>query len=270
MIVLRRYMNNNLRNYNYVIGCEDTRQAIAIDPLDADVVLAMAEEQGLSIKLIINTHEHHDHIGGNPGVKAATGAEILAYEAARCVIPDVDRGLQAGDRVELGSLAFNVLFTPGHTAVHLCLLSDRDSASSGSNGEPVLFSGDTLFNAGAGKCSVPFGGDPDTLYDTFVSRFQPLADDVLLYPGHDYMKNNLAFAQTREPGNDMIQYWQDQVSGCEPDDMPVMNLGQERSYNSFLRLNQPEIREVLLQRFPDLGLGDRDVFKALRSLRDQW
>ncbi len=108
------------------------------------------------------------------------------------------------------------------------------------------------------------------MYDTFVSQLMPLPDETLLHPGHDYMKTNLAFALNREPDNTMAEYWTDQVQVLEPDDMPVMTLGQERQYNPFLRLHEPKIRAQLLQDFPQLGQGDRDVFRALRQLRDQW
>lgn len=257
-------MFNRLGNFNYLIGCEQTRQAIALDPLDGEHMLQLAEQQGWQIKLIINTHEHHDHIEGNPVVAAATGAHIWAHKNAMGKIPNVDRGLIAGDVVELGSIRLTVLYTPGHTPVHLCLLAEADDY----NLQPVLFSGDTLFNACAGNCFN--GGDVDTMYDTFVSQLLPLPDETLLYPGHDYMKNNLAFALSREPGNPDALHWQQQLADTEHDDMPVMTLGQERLYNPFLRLHSEKIRRQLKQEFPQLGDGDRDVFKALRTLRDQW
>ena len=264
MKIFRRYMNNPLRNFNYLICCEQTRQAIALDPLDGEGMVQLAAEQGYDIRLIINTHEHHDHIEGNPAIKAATGAQILAHKNAIGRIPDVDRGLSPGDIVELGSLRLKVVPTPGHTPVHVCLLVE----AADNEGTPVLFSGDTLFNACAGNCRN--GGNVDEMYDSFVSQLQPLPDETLLYPGHDYMKNNLAFAETREPGNPMIPYWRDQVIASEPDDMPVMTLGEERQYNPFLRLHSAEVTARLREEFPDLGQGDRDVFKALRRLRDNW
>lgn len=264
MIVLRHYMNNPLRNFNYLIGCEHSGEAIALDPLGADDVMALARDNGLTIRLILNTHEHHDHIDGNPVVQAATGAEVWAHQNAEGKIPNQARGLVAGDVIEVGTLRLKVLFTPGHTLAHLCLLSE----DGGPQGQPVLFSGDTLFNAAAGNCFR--GGDVDQMYDTFVSQFQPLPDETLLYPGHDYMKNNLNFALDREPDNDMARYWLEQVEAIEAADMPVMTLGQERTYNPFFRLHQPRIRERLKESFPSLGEGDRDVFKALRALRDKW
>ena len=102
MLVLRRYMHNGLRNFNYLIGCEETGQAIALDPLDGEQMLALADEHQLQIKLIINTHEHHDHIDGNPVVQAATGAPVWAHKNAMGKIPDQAHGLVAGDVVEVG------------------------------------------------------------------------------------------------------------------------------------------------------------------------
>lgn len=264
MKILRRYMFNRLGNFNYLIGCEQTRQAIALDPLDGEQMLALAEEHGWQIKLIINTHEHHDHIEGNPVVAAATGAEIWAHKNALGKIPHQSRGLVAGDVVELGSIRLNVLYTPGHTPVHLCLLAEADEH----NPVPILFSGDTLFNACAGNCFN--GGDVDTMYDTFVSQLAPLPDETLLYPGHDYMKNNLQFALSREPGNSRALHWQKNVAELEHDDMPIMTLGQERGYNPFLRLGSEKIRQTLKKDFPDLADNERAVFKALRTLRDGW
>lgn len=264
MKIFRRYMNNPLRNFNYLIACEDTKQAIALDPLDGQAMLDLAATEGYDIKLIINTHEHHDHIEGNPVIVAATGARVLAHENAIGKIPNVDQGLAAGDRIELGSIHLRVLFTPGHTPVHLCLLVDAEY----NEGLPILFSGDTLFNACAGNCRN--GGDVDEMYDTFVSQLMPLPNETLLYPGHDYMKNNLAFALSREPENNSAVYWQDQISAHKPDEMPIMTLGQEREYNPFLRLHETLLINKLKEETPSLGLSDRDVFKALRRLRDEW
>ena len=262
MLVVRRYMHNPLRNFNYLIGCEETREAIALDPFDADVVQQLAAEHGLTIRLIVNTHEHHDHVQGNLALQQATGAPVLAHDNAR--VPGQSQGIKPGDLIRLGSIQLRALHTPGHTPVHLCLLAP----ASAQQAIPVLFSGDTLFNACAGNCKN--GGNVDQMYDSFVSQLMPLPDETLLYPGHDYMKTNLAFAQTREPGNTLAAYWADQVQAMEPDAMPVMTLGQERQYNPFLRLHERAIRERLLQEFPHLGQGDRDVFRALRQLRDHW
>lgn len=260
MKVVRLYMNNRLRNFNYVIGCEQTRQAIALDPLDGDAVLAAAKAQGWQIKLIINTHEHHDHIEGNPVVQAATGAPIWASEHAIGKIPNVAKGLVANEVFELGSMVFKVLPTPGHTPVHVCLLTLSEDT-------PILFSGDTLFNACAGNCFN--GGNADEMYKSFQRELMPLPYETILYPGHDYMKNNLAFALSWEPDNEDALYWQKNVEPLNPEDMPYMTLGQERLYNPFLRLGNDELIQNL-QAKGETILTERDVFVALRRHRDTW
>lgn len=260
MKVVRLYMNNRLRNFNYVIGCEQTGQAIALDPLDGEAVLASAKQQGWQIKLIINTHEHHDHIEGNPVVQEATGAPIWASKHAIGKIPNVSRGLLANEVIELGSMRFKVLPTPGHTPVHVCLLTLSEA-------RPILFSGDTLFNACAGNCFN--GGNVDEMFNSFERELAPLPDETILYPGHDYMKTNLKFALTWEPENVDAHFWQGKVNELEPEQMPYMTLGQERLYNPFLRLQSPD----LIQRLKSKGdpVSDkREVFKALRHHRDHW
>jgi hydroxyacylglutathione hydrolase len=260
MKVVRLYMNNRLRNFNYVIGCEQTKQAIALDPFDGDAVLAAAEAQGWQIKLIINTHEHHDHIEGNPIVQAATGAPIWASEYAIGKIPNVARGLIANEVIEFGSIKFKVLPTPGHTPVHVCLLTLSEEV-------PVLFSGDTLFNACAGNCFN--GGDVDEMYETFQRELMPLPDHTILYPGHDYMKTNLDFSLAWEPDNSDTQFWKEKVKDFASENMPYMTLGQERLYNPFLRLESPELISKLRVE-DDRVVSAKDVFKALRLHRDRW
>ena len=253
-------MNNRLRNFNYIIGCEETKQAIALDPLDGNAVLAIAEAQGWEIKLIINTHEHHDHIEGNPVVQAATGAPIWASEHAIGKIPNVTRGLVANEIIELGSMRFKILPTPGHTPVHVCLLTLSEAV-------PVLFSGDTLFNACAGNCFN--GGNVAEMYESFQRELKPLPDQTILYPGHDYMKNNLDFSLAWEPNNSDTLAWKNKVKELSPEEMPYMTLGQERLYNPFLRLDNESLINNLKKNGDDISTP-KEVFRSLRMHRDHW
>ena len=159
MIVERIWVGNPLRNYNYLVACAETGEALAIDPLDFDQCLAVARDRGFDVRQVLNTHEHRDHVGGNRGMIAATGATLLAHRDAASRIPGVDRGVGAGDVVRVGrTIELECLDTPGHTMCHVCLLAHAP--------EPALFSGDTLFHAGAGNCHN--GGDPAALFRTFA------------------------------------------------------------------------------------------------------
>ena len=175
----------------------------------------------------------------------------------------MDRGLKAGDIVKIGrSVELLALDTPGHTMSHICLLSKTDT--------PALFSGDTLFNAGAGNCHS--GGHPEELYHTFSRQLATLPDNTLVYPGHDYISNNLEFTLDREPNNLAAEDLLHQVKDQNPDEPLVSTLSLEKEINTFLRLHNPTIREKLRSTFPNLPkeLDDKTVFLKLRELRNKW
>ena len=177
MLVEQIWTDNDYRNFNYLVACPETGEALAIDPLEYGQVLRRAKERGWQVTQVLNTHHHHDHTGGNQGMVEATGAKILAHQGAKDQIPDMDIGLQAGDLVKVGrTVELEALDTPGHTMSHICLRSRTDT--------PAVFCGDTLFNAGAGHCRG--GGHPDSLYATFADQLAQFSDDTLIYPGHDY------------------------------------------------------------------------------------
>ena len=127
MLVERIWTGNALRNFNYLIACPDTGEALAIDPLDHAQCLATAKARGWNITQILNTHEHNDHIGGNAAVVEATGAKIIAHHGAASKIPGVDRAVGAGDVIKVGKrVELECMDTPGHTMCHICLKSRTD------------------------------------------------------------------------------------------------------------------------------------------------
>jgi hydroxyacylglutathione hydrolase len=261
MIVERIWTGNSLRNYNYLIACPDTGQALAIDPLDAEKCLNTAKVKGWQITQVLNTHEHHDHTGGNEAVVAATGAQVIAHHKAAGKIGGVDRGVGAGDVIRVGRhIELQCLDTPGHTLCHICLFAHTD--------EPALFSGDTLFNAGAGN--VHNGGSVDALFDTFEEQLARLPESTRLFPGHDYLENNLRFTLDREPDNTAAQA--KLAVPHDPQQAAPTTLAQERQHNSFMRLDSPSLIAILRKSFPDLPdhPDRRTVFAKLRELRNRW
>jgi hydroxyacylglutathione hydrolase len=263
VIVEQIWTANAYRNFNYLIVCAETGEALAVDPLDSNKCLAAAKDKGWTITQILNTHEHGDHTGGNRAMVAATGAKLLAHAKAAAKIPGMDRGLAAGDIIKIGkTVELETLDTPGHTMSHVCLLSHTDT--------PALFCGDTLFNAGAGNCHN--GGHPNELYQTFAGQLVKLPDATLVYPGHDYIENNLRFTLDREPDNAQAAQMLAQIKDQDPNSAFVSTLAVEKDVNSFFRLHSPAIIARLRESFPDLPVEPdaKTVFLKLRELRNSW
>jgi hydroxyacylglutathione hydrolase len=263
MIVEQIWTGNAGRNFNYLIACGETGEALAVDPLDHQKCLAAAKTKGWTITQILNTHEHRDHTGGNAEMIAATGAKVLAHVNARDKIPEMDRGLRAGDVIKVGkTVELECLDTPGHTMSHICVI--------GHGGAPALFCGDTLFNAGAGNCHN--GGHPNELYNTFVSQLAKLPGETLIYPGHDYIARNLGFTLDREPDNAAAKALLSRVEHQDTNRALVTTLATEREINTFFRLTSPTVIRRLRETFPDLpdNPDPKTVFLKLRELRNNW
>ena len=173
----------------YVLGDEPSREAIAIDTATPCVewVTTTLAERGWTLKLIVSTHRHWDHIGDNAAVQAATGAQIAAHILDRHglvepqpvmapfpippSVPAID--LAEGSRIRFGEISLEVLHTPGHTEGSVCLLADS---------ERLLFTGDTLFAGSWGRTDLP-GGSDAAMVDS-LTRLGTLADDLRVLPGH--------------------------------------------------------------------------------------
>jgi hydroxyacylglutathione hydrolase len=173
----------------YVLGDEARGEAIAIDTATPCVtwLTTTLAERGWTLKLIVSTHRHWDHIGDNAAVQAATGADIAAHVADRHglehptatlapfaippSVPAVD--LAEGSRIRFGEINLEVLHTPGHTEGSVCMLA---------SGERLLFTGDTLFAGSWGRTDLP-GGDEAQMIDS-LGRLSDLAADLRVLPGH--------------------------------------------------------------------------------------
>lgn len=264
MIVEQIYCHNSLRNFNYIIACDQTKEAIVIDPLKVNEILEIANNKNYKIKYIINTHEHADHTDGNKELVKHTKAKVYCHYKAINKIPcaDVNSGLKKDDIITVGNINIKVLDTPGHTMAHVCLLASE-------NNTLALFSGDTLFNAGTGHC-YSCNGNPNDLYTTFDDILYKLPDDTMIYPGHDYLENNLNFTLSREPDNSYAQDLLAKVKLLDTNKFIITTMAIEKQINTFFRLDSQSVINNI-KNIKDKNNTDRKtVFLELRRLRDEW
>jgi len=174
----------------FIVGCEKTKSAVVIDPGDeANKILLSLAESKLTVKYILNTHGHFDHVGGNKQMKEATGADILIHAGDAAMLeqlsvasmafglsvensPPADRTIDEGDLITFGDITLNVLHTPGHSPGGVTFYTDG-----------VAFVGDSLFAGSIGRTDFP-GGDYNTLISSIKTKLFPLGDDVRVYTGH--------------------------------------------------------------------------------------
>jgi len=244
-----------LDNFTYVI--EFNSKAICIDPYYPEQIMDVLEKEGLKLIAIINTHEHNDHTCGNKELKLKTNCEIWAHEKAN--IDDVSKRLKANDKIELDSNNYlEIMDTPGHTFTHVCIKVVENGVDTG------VFTGDTLFCAGVGNC---YSGDEETLYETISRQFFPLEESVNIYPGHDYLLNNLKFTLSIERDNEFaIKMLNEAQNAMEKDKNIITDIEIERKINLFFRLNKKRVREELGM----INSSEKEVFLRLRSLRNRW
>lgn len=250
------------RNFNYLVACPETKEALVIDPIAVDACLSVAKQHGFKITHIVNTHEHRDHTEGNEAMRLSTGAKLCAHYLAP--IADVDIKLRGDHTLQIGNtVKLIVLDTPGHTLSHICLFGYD------LNDVPHLFTGDTLFNAGCGNCI--HGGDVNQLYTTFEEKLETLPDETYIYPGHDYIDNNLNFALSVEPHNPHIKALQEKLKTAKKPYLTTLR--EERLINPFFREDSNEIEHSLRDKGIELPLEQvlrKDIFLGLRALRNKW
>jgi hydroxyacylglutathione hydrolase len=176
----------------YIVACDKTKQGVIIDPGgNEDDILSACKAENITVKYIVNTHGHPDHVCGNGKLKEATGADIVMHTADADFFsqssveqffsqlglppsPPVDKRVKDNDTLTFGNETLAVIHTPGHTPGGMCLYS-----------QPNLFTGDTLFAGGVGRTDFP-GGSTQQLLDSIKERVLTLPPDTIVWPGHGY------------------------------------------------------------------------------------
>ena len=161
-------------NFSYLIADQETREAAVVDSsYNADEITRIIKTQALKLKYIISTHDHPDHTAGNSQLKQTfSDAKTVAHKLSAS---KSDFQVDEDDKLQVGKITIDVIYTPGHTPDGICLLVDGQK----------LLTGDTLFVGECGRTDLA-GGDSAELYRSLFDVILKLDDNIEIYPGHNY------------------------------------------------------------------------------------
>lgn len=247
-------------NLIWLLVCQETGDAFAVDGPECASVLAYCEHHGIQLRGILNTHTHLDHVGINHGLAGVGKLEglVVAGPGSRPAdVPGITQPVGEGDVVKVGTAEGRVMLTEGHIDGHVSYVFDD-----------VVFCGDTLFAAG---CGYLFDGPAAKMKDS-LDRLAALGEGTRVCCAHEYTEDNLRFAYSVEPDNEVLAQrirdsWALRAEGgCT---VPS-TVGLERATNPFLRHESSTILAKVREAFPDRSLETpAEIFGATRALKDQ-
>lgn len=241
-------------NYAYVVGDPATREAVVVDPSEAAPVEAALARLGFRLAAILNTHHHHDHVGGNEALLTSRpGTPVYGHRSETERIPGLDHPLDDGETFTAAGLSFTAWHVPGHTLGALAFVTGES-----------LFTGDTLFLSGCGRL---FEGTPAMMHRSLSVTLGALPPSLSIYCGHEYTVKNLRFGQSVLPGDPAITAALSAAEALRAEDRPTVprTLGDERGTSVFLRCHEPSVAEAVGL---SAGVDPVEVFAALRARRD--
>ncbi len=224
-----KYSSDNLGYLIYSNG-----QGVAVDGGAVEQILSFASENGIEIKIVTNTHSHHDHVSGNKGLLKKTKAQFIAC-----------RQIESDQILPVGGEHLETFPTPGHTDDSICFA-----------GPGFLVTGDTLFNGTVGNC---FSGDLKAFYRS-LKRLMAYPESTKIYAGHDYVKDSMKYARIIEPDNLYIDRFWAQYS---PNQV-VSTLADEFNVNPYIRFSASTMIENLKKR----GLHKEDEFERFKVIME--
>ena len=215
-MLIKQFEVGSFNIFSYLIADEEAKEGLFIDPSAGhDLLLREAEAHGLTIKYIVNTHHHIDHVMGNDEMVNRTGAKIVIHkdDAPRIrnvdpatlrifgaeLPPEADILVSDGDIIKVGNVTLKVIHTPGHTPGGMCLFIEKTPDSQG-----MLFTGDTLFVGTCGRTDFP-GGSFEQLENAVITRIYTLPGETIIFPGHNYASQPTSTIEQERQTNDAIR-----------------------------------------------------------------
>jgi hydroxyacylglutathione hydrolase len=253
MAEIRQFLS---RSDNFAVLVHDPKSGAtaAIDAPDEASILHALQQTGWKLTDILVTHEHHDHVEGIPGLKARFGCRVVAPRLAN-LVPDVDLKVGGGDHVDVGTLRFEVIDTPGHCADHIAYWLAA---------EKTVFVGDTLFALGCGRM---FNSTPAAFWAS-LQKLAALPDDTVVYCGHEYTLSNARFALSVDPSNMDLRMRALNVEEMRARGEVTLptTIGAEKATNPFLRAENPGVQAAIDM----VGADAVSVFAELRERKNRF
>ncbi|MEM1380443.1 MAG: hydroxyacylglutathione hydrolase [Pseudomonadota bacterium] len=240
-------------NYGFLVRDEASGQVASVDSPDGAVIAEAAERLGWGIDLVLNTHWHPDHTGGNALLAERFGARVIAPSEEAEKIAHKDALISGGMTVTLGATSFAVFDVPGHTAGHIAFYAEDAKAA---------FVGDTLFSLGCGRM---FEGTPAQFWESLL-KLKALPSDTMIFCAHEYTASNAAFALSIDGENEVLAARARAVTQLREADQPTVPviLADELVANPFLRADDPN----LAARVGKPGAPHHEVFAEIRRRKD--
>ena len=242
-------------NYIWLFHQQGSCDAYVVDPGDAKPVLEALERLGLTLKGILITHHHPDHVGGIEQLLTQYPVPVYGPKG----ITQATEIMVDGSTLEVGEALFNVIEIPGHTLDHIAYYAAS---------EPLVFLGDTIFANGCGRL---FEGSPEQMWHS-LSRLASLPPETKLYCAHEYTEANTRFALAVEPDNSDLKRRAQDIAEIRAENKPTIpsTLAMELATNPFMRANQLSIKKAAEKYGQCTVSSETETFALIRQWKDNF
>ncbi len=242
-------------NYAFVIGNSDTGEAAVVDVPEAAPINALVQDRGWTIKTVLLTHHHDDHVMGLDALDLADDAQIIGAAADQHRLPPLTQAVSEGDTITLCGEPAQIIDVSGHTIGHIAAYMPTIGHA---------FTADSLMALGCGRL---FEGRPEQMWESML-KLRALPDNTVICSGHEYTATNAKFAATIEPDNPHLMSRIKAITTARAANQPTVpsTLGLEKQTNPFLRADDPALKTTIGMQ----SASDCAVFAEIRSRKDKF